>query len=96
MPTLNLGANTGRAFSNNPALEGRTYALTLGFSFPLFTGYARELDLMAAQELAAEFGIPVVAIARLDELLALAAERPELAPHRARLEAYRTAHGCDD
>ena len=48
----------------------------------------------AAQEIAAEFGTPVVAITRLDELLALAAERPELASHRARLEAYRATYGC--
>ncbi len=48
----------------------------------------------AAQEIAAEFGIPVVAIARLDELLALVAERTELAPHRERLIAYRAAYGC--
>jgi orotate phosphoribosyltransferase len=48
----------------------------------------------AAQEIATEFGTPVVAIARLDELLALATERPELAPHRSRLEAYRTMYGC--
>jgi orotate phosphoribosyltransferase len=50
----------------------------------------------AAQEIAAEFATPVVAIARLDELLVLAMERPELAPHRARLEAYRAAYGCVD
>ncbi|MDR3387230.1 MAG: orotate phosphoribosyltransferase [Rudaea sp.] len=48
----------------------------------------------AAQEITAEFGTPVIAIARLDELLALAAERPELALHRARLEAYRSTYGC--
>jgi orotate phosphoribosyltransferase len=48
----------------------------------------------AAQEIATEFATPVVAIARLDELLALAAERPELALHRPRLEAYRSAYGC--
>jgi orotate phosphoribosyltransferase len=48
----------------------------------------------AAQEIAAEFGTPVVAIARLDELLALADERAELAPHRERLLAYRAAYGC--
>jgi orotate phosphoribosyltransferase len=52
--------------------------------------------LSAAQEIAAEFGTPVVAIARLDELLVLAMERPELAPHRTRLEAYRAAYGCGD
>jgi orotate phosphoribosyltransferase len=50
----------------------------------------------AAQEIALEFGTPVVAIARLDELLMLAVERPELAPHRPQLEAYRTAYGCGD
>ena len=50
----------------------------------------------AAQEIAVEFGTPVVAIARLDELLALAVERPELAPYRAHLEAYRAAYGSGD
>jgi orotate phosphoribosyltransferase len=48
----------------------------------------------AAQEISLEFGTPVMAIARLDELLTLAAERPELAPHRSRLEAYRAKYGC--
>jgi orotate phosphoribosyltransferase len=48
----------------------------------------------AAQEIAAEFGTPVIAIARLDELFALAAERPELAPYRERLAAYRAQYGC--
>jgi orotate phosphoribosyltransferase len=48
----------------------------------------------AAQEIAADFGTPVVAIACVDELLALAAERPELAAHRSRLEAYRAKYGC--
>ena len=48
----------------------------------------------AAQEIAAEFGTPVVAIARLEELLALAAERPELGAYREKLAAYRAAYGC--
>lgn len=47
----------------------------------------------AAQEIAAQFGVPVLAIARLDDLLALAAERPELAAQRTRLQAYRTRYG---
>jgi orotate phosphoribosyltransferase len=47
----------------------------------------------AAQEITAEFGIPVIAIARLEELLQLAAERPELAAHRTRLQAYRAEYG---
>src|SRR5689334_6879379 len=36
----------------------------------------------ATQELTAEFGIPTTAIARLTDLLAYAADRPELAEHR--------------
>jgi orotate phosphoribosyltransferase len=47
----------------------------------------------AAQEIAAQFAIPVIAIARLEELLLLAAERPELATHHARLQAYRAEYG---
>jgi len=48
----------------------------------------------AAQEVAATYGVPVIAIARLSELLALAAERPELNAYRPRLEAYRAQYGC--
>ena len=48
----------------------------------------------AAQEIAAEFGTPVIAIARLEELLALVAERPELGAYRNQLAAYRAAYGC--
>jgi orotate phosphoribosyltransferase len=47
----------------------------------------------AAQEVSAEFGIPVIAIARLTELLALAAERPDLATHRDALDGYRARYG---
>jgi len=48
----------------------------------------------AAQEVAAEFGIPVVAIARLAELLTLVGEHPELAAYAERLSAYRAAYGA--
>ena len=47
----------------------------------------------AAQEITAEFGIPVIAVARLEELLLLAAERPELAAYHARLQAYHAKYG---
>jgi orotate phosphoribosyltransferase len=47
----------------------------------------------AAQEITQEFGIPVIAIARLAELLTLAAERPELAEYRDKLDAYRATYG---
>jgi orotate phosphoribosyltransferase len=50
-------------------------------------------DLSAAQELAQEHGLPVIAIARLAELLAYTENRAELASHRAALLAYRARYG---
>lgn len=47
----------------------------------------------AAEEVSAEFGLPVFAVAGLDELLAHADERPELAEHKPALVAYRAAYG---
>ncbi|MGH8040924.1 MAG: orotate phosphoribosyltransferase [Rudaea sp.] len=47
----------------------------------------------AAQEITAQFGVPVLAIARLDELFALIAARPELAVHGEHLAAYRSRYG---
>lgn len=46
----------------------------------------------AVQEVEQEFGIPVIAIARLNELFGLIAERPELAIYRERLETYRRTY----
>jgi len=47
----------------------------------------------AAQEVAGDYGIPVVAIATLNDLLAYAGERTELAGEHARLLAYRQRYG---
>ncbi|TAL83681.1 MAG: orotate phosphoribosyltransferase [Rhodanobacter sp.] len=47
----------------------------------------------AAQEVAAEHGIPVIAITRLDDLLAYADEQPQLAAEHARLLDYREHYG---
>lgn len=49
--------------------------------------------LSTTQELARNEGVPTVAIAGLDDLLALAAARPELQPHRPHLETYRAEYG---
>ena len=50
-------------------------------------------ELSAAREVTAEFGIPVIAITRLDDVLAYAGERPSLAAEHARLLAYRARYG---
>ena len=47
----------------------------------------------AAQEVTAQFGLPVHAVATLDDLLARADERPDVAEHKAALVAYRSAYG---
>lgn len=50
-------------------------------------------ELSAVQELERQAQLPVIAIARLAELLAYTAGRPELAEHRSRLLAYRDTYG---
>jgi orotate phosphoribosyltransferase len=50
-------------------------------------------SLSAAQEVSAEFGIPVIAIAGLRELLVLAAERSELVTEHSRLRDYQSRYG---
>jgi orotate phosphoribosyltransferase len=47
----------------------------------------------AAQEVSDRFVLPVIAIARLTELLAYTGSRPELAAHRDALLAYRARYG---
>ena len=53
----------------------------------------QEGDRSAAQEIAARFKLPVVAIAGLDELLEFADDRPDLAAHKSALMAYRSRYG---
>lgn len=53
LPSLTIGAVSGRNFSNVNALEGRTYALTFGVSVPIFNGLSHEYDVTAASEAAA-------------------------------------------
>ena len=48
----------------------------------------------AAQEVEAEFAIPVYAIASLNDLLLLAGERRELVQYRDSLAAYRARYGA--
>lgn len=47
----------------------------------------------AAQEVAGDYGIPVIAIACLDDVLAYAGDRPALKDEHARLLSYRARYG---
>jgi orotate phosphoribosyltransferase len=48
----------------------------------------------AVQELTREFGLPVIAIATLEDLLAFLAGRPELKAQAAEVRAYRERYGA--
>ncbi|HEV2679884.1 MAG TPA: orotate phosphoribosyltransferase [Rhodanobacter sp.] len=50
-------------------------------------------ECSAAQEVAADYGIPVISITALDDVLAYAGEQPKLAAEHARLLAYRERYG---
>ena len=50
--------------------------------------------LSAAQAVTAEAGIPVIAVAGLDDLLAFVGESADLLDQRERLQAYRGRYGC--
>lgn len=53
-------------------------------------------ELSAVQEVERAHGIPVIAIATLNDLLAYLAERPEYAESLATLRAYRERYGVGD
>lgn len=52
-------------------------------------------DRSAVQEVRETYGIPVVAIATLDDLMAFLAGRPELHAHAAAVAAYRARYGVE-
>ena len=52
-------------------------------------------ELSATQEVAQKFGLPVVAIASLDDLLGFLAGSPDLADNLTRVEAYRAQYGVE-
>ncbi|MDD2744511.1 MAG: orotate phosphoribosyltransferase, partial [Rhodocyclaceae bacterium] len=50
-------------------------------------------ELSAVQEVQRDYGIPVIAVAGLGDLLAFIAHHPEFANHRAAVEHYRAEYG---
>jgi len=57
---------------------------------------AEDQPRSAAQSVAAEQGIPVIAVATLADLLAFARESADLVGHREALLAYRARYGSAD
>ena len=82
----------GTAIRESLALIRAHAAIPAGVLIALDRQERGQGALSAVQEVEAEFGIPVIAIARLSELFALIAERPELSAQRERLDTYRRAY----
>jgi orotate phosphoribosyltransferase len=51
-------------------------------------------DVSAVQEVRDRFGVPVIAIATLDDVMQFLAARPELAAQRDAVSAYRSQYGA--
>jgi orotate phosphoribosyltransferase len=52
-------------------------------------------ELSAVQEVQRDYGIPVIAVAGLNDLLAYIEHHPEFSAHRVAVAAYRTQYGID-
>ena len=52
-------------------------------------------ELSAVQEVTRDYGIPVIAVAGLGDLMAYLAHHPEFAAHRAAVARYREQYGVD-
>jgi len=85
LPSLALGSTAGRNFSNAQSLEGQTYALTLGVQLPMFSGLARQYDVVVARENAA------AAAARAEQARLQAAAQVYSSYHLLRTAAQRVA-----
>jgi orotate phosphoribosyltransferase len=86
----------GTAIRESLALIESQGAVAAGILIALDRQERGQGALSAVQEVEREFGVPVIAIARLAELFALIATRPDLAAHRERMEAYRRAYAATE
>ena len=84
----------GTAIRESLALIAAQGATAAGILIALDRQERGQGALSAVQEVEREFGVPVIAIARLAELFALIAARPELAEHRERMETYRRTYAA--
>lgn len=50
LPSLTVGSNLGRTYSNPERFGGQTYGLTFGISIPIFTGFVNTYNVAAARE----------------------------------------------
>ncbi len=83
----------GTAIRESLALIREHAAIPAGVLIALDRQERGKSSRSAAQEIAAEFGIPVISIVGLNDLLDYAGEHDQLAGERQRLEQYRDLFG---
>lgn len=83
----------GTAVRESLALIEASGATAAGVLIALDRQERGQGERSAAQEVASDFGIPVIAITCLDDVLTYAAEQPDMKNHYIRLLAYREAFG---
>lgn len=83
----------GTAVRESLALIDANGATAAGVLIALDRQERGQGERSAAQEVAADYGIPVIAITSLDDVLAYAGEQPALESHHARLLSYREKYG---
>lgn len=49
LPSLRLGSNAARTYSQPPTFAGPSYGITLGLSVPVFNGFSHQYDVAAAR-----------------------------------------------
>lgn len=49
LPSLTLGSNAARTYSQPPTFAGPSYGITLGLQIPIFDGFSRQYDVAAAR-----------------------------------------------
>ncbi|HEX7915379.1 orotate phosphoribosyltransferase [Rudaea sp.] len=84
----------GTAIRESLALIAAHGATPAGILIALDRQERGQGTLSAVQEVEREFGVPVIAIARLAELFALIDTRVELAVHREKMQAYQHAYAA--
>ena len=90
---ITAGTAIGEALELIRAAGGTPTAIAIALDREEVIDAGATLRQSAAQAVAAEHGIPVIAIATLTDLLAFAGENAELVAQRERLVAYRDRFG---
>lgn len=89
---ITAGTAIGEALALITAAGGRPAGIVVALDRQEVLGEGGQRQ-SAAQRVSEQAGVPVIAVASLDDLLALAGENAELVGHREQLLAYRARYG---